>query len=505
MNLLRDIQVLLADHWMMLLVFLLFRKLLFNKYGRGLHPIPGPFLAGFSDFWRFFCTTFSTVHQAHLNLHRKTNSHFVRIGPRTISISDTALIPTIYGTHSAFTKSEYYRLSMMPLDGAYTPSLFTALDERYHTSIKRPIATAYSMSTIIEYEPLVDSTTSLFTSRLDGFAASGVSFDFGVWLQMYAFDVIGEILFSQKLGFLESGTDVAGIMADIRGKISYAACVGQIPFLDRILTKNPLFLKIVPTHPIVTFTLDRMKERVASMAYGAGRKRDFLTRCMEAQARYPDIVTNRMIILYNGDNVAAGSDTTGIALRAIFYHLMKTPACLRRLVEEIDRAEEAGQLSNLVTWHESSRLPYLQACIKEAFRIHPVVGLIIERCVPKGGIVLRGHYLPEGTIVGMNPWVTTRDESVYGADADIFRPERWLEATPEQLTAMDRANLTFGYGKRACIGKNISMLEICKVVPQLLRHYELSFLQPDQEWTVRGGWFVWQDGFEVYIRRRARK
>ncbi|KAL6244266.1 hypothetical protein RBB50_008508 [Rhinocladiella similis] len=502
MEVLSEIQVLLLDYWLILLLFPIFSKLLFNKYGKGLNSIPGPFLAGFSDFWRFFCTTFSTAHEAHVELHRKTNSHFVRIGPRTISISDTTLIPTIYGTHSSFTKSEYYKLSMMPLDGRYSPSLFTALDERYHTSIKRPIATAYSMSTIIEFEPLVDSTTALLMSRLDGFAASGISFDFGVWLQMYAFDVIGEILFSQKLGFLESGTDVAGIMADIRGKISYAACVGQIPFLDRILTKNPLFLKIVPTHPIVTFTLERMRERAASVAYGAGRKRDFLTRCIEAQARYPDIVTDRMIVLYNGDNVAAGSDTTGIALRTIFYYLLKTPTCLRRVVEEIDRADKAGQLSSFVTWHESNRLPYLQACIKEALRIHPVVGLIIERCVPMGGIVLGGHYLPEGTTVGMNPWVTARAEGVFGADADTFRPERWLEATQEQLIAMERANLTFGYGKRACIGKNISMLEICKVVPQLLRLYQLSFERPDQEWTVRGGWFVWQDGFEVCLRRR---
>jgi hypothetical protein len=79
---------------------------------------------------------------------------------------------------------------MMPLNGSYTPGLFTALDEDCHTSIKKPIANAYSMSTIIDFEPLVDSTTSLFMSKLDDFATSGDSFDFGVWLQMYAFDVM---------------------------------------------------------------------------------------------------------------------------------------------------------------------------------------------------------------------------------------------------------------------------------------------------------------------------
>ncbi len=94
------------------------------------------------------------------------------------------------------------------------------------------------------------------------------------------------------------------------------------------------------------------------------------------------------------------------------------------MVEELDQADKDGQLSDFVTWRESNKLPYLQACIKEALRkfshgsmfpptkgrliagMHPVVGLIIERCVPKDGVVLGGHYLPGGTIVGMNPWVT---------------------------------------------------------------------------------------------------
>jgi hypothetical protein len=60
-----------------------------------------------------------------------------------------------------------------------------------------------------------------------------------------------------------------------------------------------------------------MKERAAMKDHGGGRKRDFLTRCLEAQSKYPHIVTDRMIVIYNGDNVAAGSDTTGIALRAV--------------------------------------------------------------------------------------------------------------------------------------------------------------------------------------------
>nr|KAK5441755.1 hypothetical protein LTR18_006677 [Exophiala xenobiotica] len=370
-----------------LLVGLILIHLVVNKYyRRQLNSIPGPFLAGFTDLWRFFDALFANPHETHIKLHRQTGSSLVRIGPRTVSVSDPALIPKIYGLNSGFTKTKFYTLHMLSYNGQFTPSLFTTLDETYHSKYKRPIANAYSMSTMVDFEPLIDSTSALFMSRLDEFVASKDIFDFGQWLQMYAFDVIGEVVFSTKLGFLESRSDVDGIMADIRTKVFYGGSVGQIPTVDKFVTKSPLFLALVPTHPIVNFTVERMKERLAAKAQGLeDKRRDFLKRCFEAQSKYPDLVTDRIIRMYNIDNVLAGSDTTGISFRSVsitddglitptglltaievFYYLMKSPDCMKRVVEEIDQADKAGNLSEFVTWKESNNLPYLQACIKEA-------------------------------------------------------------------------------------------------------------------------------------------
>ena len=81
---------------------------------------------------------------------------------------------------------------------------------------------------------------------------------------------------------------------------------------------------------------------------------------------------------------------------------------------------------------------YLQACMKEAMRMHPAVGQLLERVVPDGGAALSGHWLPQGTVVGVNPWVPSRDKSTYGKDAHVYRPERWLEADAAQLRLMER-------------------------------------------------------------------
>lgn len=82
------------------------------------------------------------------------------------------------------------------------------------------------MSSLVSYEPLVDSTTDCFlkqTQRL--FADTGKSCNFSQWLQYYAFDVIGELTWSKRLGFVEKHEDVDGIVAFLGRFLSYAGPV----------------------------------------------------------------------------------------------------------------------------------------------------------------------------------------------------------------------------------------------------------------------------------------
>lgn len=83
---------------------------------------------------------------------------------------------------------------------------------------------------------------------------------------------------------------------------------------------------------------------------------------------------------------------------------------------------------------ESSR----QAVIRETERMHPVIGNPFERVVPDSGAVFNGYFVPKGTIVGVTGWVTHFDKSVFGEDAELFRPERWLEADEDRVRAMNK-------------------------------------------------------------------
>lgn len=76
------------------------------------------------------------------------------------------------------------------------------------------------------------------------------------------------------------------------------------------------------THPIVKFTVDNMTERLKAPEEEVVKKRDFLARSLEAQQKNPDLVQDRIVRMWNIDNVFAGSDTTAISLRAVGRHIM---------------------------------------------------------------------------------------------------------------------------------------------------------------------------------------
>lgn len=242
--------------------------------------------------------------------------------------------------------------------------------------------------------------------------------------------------------------------------------------------------------PVVQFARERMADRQDQIEKGISAKpsgpgperRDFLSRFTDARGKDPEFISEQRVLALTVANMFAGSDTTAITLRAIFYNLLRNPSAMSKLLAELATESECGRFARdeqaghagLVKWNEVRELPYLSAVINEALRCHPAAGLPLERVVPKKGLRIDGHYLPPGTIVGCSAWVVHRDEGVFGPKPAEFRPERWIDASPEQQAKMRNCLLSFGSGVRTCAGKNVSLLEIYKLVPAVLRTYEVS-------------------------------
>lgn len=425
--------------WLLLTVVFRLINIALTRYWPGLRDIPGPFLASISNLDRLWSCFAGQQMKYHLKLHEKYGP-LVRIGPNHVSFSDGSLIPMVYGINTRFWKSEFY--DMFNLDG--TTTTFSERDEMKHRAKKRPVAAAYSMSTMKELEPMNDECSAILTTKLDGLV--GKDIDLGEWLHWYAFDLITTIAFSNRLGFMESQTDVEGVIEALSTRLRYVSTIGQAPYLHKYLSGNRLVSwvtsrlrdtnSINPTKYLIGFITHQVRRR-ESKDPSTLELKDLLGRFK----RFKDgeqVMDDTELMSHAAANVLAGSDTTAATLRALFYNLCRNPQVHDKLLAEIDEAESQGQLSDPVTFEEAGQLRYFQAVVKEALRIHPAVGLLLERLVPEGGADIGGVWLPGGTIIGINPWVAARDRSVYDEDAYAFRPERWLEADAAQLRLMER-------------------------------------------------------------------
>jgi cytochrome P450 len=226
---------------------------------------------------------------------------------------------------------------------------------------------------------------------------------------------------------------------------------------------------------------------------------------MTAEHDHPEFMTDKQVLASCTSMIFAGSETTAISLSAVFHHILQNPRVYKKLMAELDQAAKDGTIAdrenNKVSWSETQKLPYLDACIQESLRMHPAAGLILERVVPAQGIDILGHFIPGGTIVGCNAWVLHRRAEVFGEDVDTFRPERWIEAKPEQLKEMKATMFQFGAGARTCLGKNISLLELYKLVPTFFRNFEIE-VKEQEKYQHYCAWFVRHLNFNTVFKQR---
>lgn len=207
---------------------------------------------------------------------------------------------------------------------------------------------------------------------------------------------------------------------------------------------------------------------------------DLLDRLIQIQGEQPDVINEIELLKVGLAVVFAGADSTAAMLAAIFYHLMKNPRTYAKLRKELD--DKLGSFdftgdaktTQWPTFATLTKTPYLDAVIKESMRRFAVVRFTPERVTPPEGMEIAGHRVPGGIVVGTNPWAVQHSKSMYGDDVDEFRPERWLECSEEKYREMNANLMLFGQGKYSCIGQNISQLEMFKMVPAVVRAFDVS-------------------------------
>jgi cytochrome P450 len=92
----------------------------------------------------------------------------------------------------------------------------------------------------------------------------------------------------------------------------------------------------------------------------------------------------------------------------------------------------------------------------------PLFGLK-GKCSPPGGEEVNGVFYPEGIEMAICDEAMCRNPAVFGDDAEVFRPERWIEADDDTRRKYTRVvDSIFGSGRFLCLGRHIAMMELHK-------------------------------------------
>ncbi|KAL3477735.1 cytochrome P450 [Aspergillus californicus] len=484
---------------------------LWTFYTRWFHPLskfPGPFWGSVTRVWTVLHMLPGDAEKTQLKLHAKYGP-VVRIAPNELIISDPQAMKTIYGIKSGFTKTDFYLAFRPPW--ARFPDHFSATDEKEHAARRRIVSNVYTMTSILQSEKYMETCIDVWIQKLGEIADRKDSFELWEWARMYAYDVVGELYFSKNFGFLAAGGDNLGYIKAAEDLIPVQAVAGNMPTYIRglFMLTGILLPKVREAMSALGSLTDAtnamLKDRDAAFqdpgTAQKPRRADILGKLIDISNR------NGKELDFQIDDVKmecfsaffAGSETTALTLSGILYNIFRTPAVYKKLTAEINAALESSQLSlPHVAYNEAVKLPYLVACIKEGIRMHPITGISFPRNTPASGCEVAGHWIPGGARIGVNPCVIHFDKGVFGEDADVFRPERWIEG---DANYMDRFIMQFGMGARTCLGKHISMCEIYKSIPMLLKEFSFE-LESEEEMETTSWWLHKPVRIDVKVRRR---
>lgn len=248
-----------AAHWTVLLPLLFVSRLLYVRYASPLRRYPGPWLASVSRLWKVMSTASTNTHWQHVALHEKYG-RVVRIAPNEVSLSSPEAGRLMLSAGKHFYKTDFYGVFPPPEN----PDIFTEIREHVHAQKKKVANVPYSMAAMQQLSPFINDAVELLMEKLTAIADGGQAHDtrgpevdLGAWLHYFAFDVLGEVAFSRSFGFLDQGRDVENAIATIDNSQRYNGIVGQMPELDYLLRRNPLW-KFIPALDTKNALITRM-------------------------------------------------------------------------------------------------------------------------------------------------------------------------------------------------------------------------------------------------------
>ncbi|KAH7335690.1 cytochrome P450 [Rhizoctonia solani] len=490
------------------------------------HRFSGPWLAELSSWWISYAALAGKQCDVIRKQHEKYGT-FVRIGPNHISISDPDALEAVYGHRSGALKSDFY-----DNPGAGTSNVFSERNKVAHTKMRKRIANIFSQQNVLNFEPRVREHIVQLCEQWDlrcKEAVRGVSgsnwtaengyavMDCCSQFSYLTFDIIGDLALGAPFGLIQAQKDSSPVIESV-DKFGQPEKVSiQVPVVEAIASINrnlastgpfPLWtrymMKILPWNipsllreirffKLAMAVVDaRLKRGLRTMSDGSLGV-DFIDKLLQVRNEDGSEMSRDELLSETLTMLLAGSDTSSNTLSSLCYYLAIHPDMQRELQSELDKHEPLTSSANkeqappiilpsdvVPDYEQIKNLPYLNACVKEALRIHSTIGMGLPRVVPPGRtLAVAGQTFRAGSVISVPSYMTNRS-SIWGADASEFRPDRWLD---ENAGSLNKYFVPFSLGPRSCIGRNLAYMELMLIAATVFRRYSMEVV-PKTRMTI---------------------
>ncbi|MGA8850391.1 MAG: cytochrome P450 [Aeromicrobium sp.] len=414
-----------------------------HQYDRDRYDIPdGPDQGS----WRSTRTFMRGRFEAIPKLHEQFGDAFsidILPGPRTMVVfSDPADIKEIFGADPSQFHAGEGNAILKPVMGEHSVLL---TDDGAHQRARKLLMPAFTGPAMRGYRPLVEGIAKVAVdSWHDGEHMMTLE-----RMNSITLDIILQVVFGV--------TDEANL-AELRPRVNRMVDIGPFMLMAWIyppLSHLPPWRNYFNNQKEVDRLLyaEISDRRAASDLESRDDVLSRLLRVGEEEGEAPltdEELRDQLVTL-----LLAGHETTASALTWTLHELGRHPDLLARAVEAADTGDDA----------------YLEACLKEGMRVHPVIDFVARTL--KSDQVVGGRRLPKGVTVTPSIMLShSREES--WADAHRFDPDRFLGGTKVAANTW----IPFGGGVRRCIGAAFSLMEGTVVLREVLQRYEVSADHP---------------------------
>ncbi|KAJ8464055.1 hypothetical protein ONZ51_g9852 [Trametes cubensis] len=449
----------------------------------------------------------------------------VFLGDIHLAVSDSLALSTLYGKYrDAFDLPGWHSETSNTVFG---PGL-TAARGHQHTKQRKHLSPVFSVRYLKDMVTMFNQVAQELSETLERkVSKEGTELEISEYLSRFSLEAVGRTALGYSFGPLDvHGTDYSRALKEFGPTlVKLHLWRPVLPWLKRLFPLSVLryLASVFPWYPVRHMQAisdnvyetsrqvlrrkgELLKQGDEVMRQEIGEGKDLMSILLrqnvmglEGERLTEDDILGQMSLL-----LLAATDTTSASITRVIQLLaehQEVQEVLRR--ELLDATTHAGRTLFDFDYEGFSKLPYLEAVVRETIRMYPVFYMsnrvsdedavlpLSEPITGTDGKPISELFVPAGTTIWINMLGSNRDPAIWGPDANEWKPERWLAPLPpsvaEARVPSIFANMsTFAAGPRSCIGYNYALTEMRIAVAHLVLRFKFTPSDKEIVWKLGG-------------------